>query len=200
MVMSGKMDWERVHKEDLARSRGSEWVEPGSAIRQTGGPNRKKTVRTTKAKKRKGASNQRPPMPNCTCGKPIGFIGLHKRRCPLSEGASSSSISHRVLATVQTSAVVHLAEAVGTTTGVTLSQFVAAIKGIRQHKQVRNLFSGILKMLANDRNSTTQQREIAESVLYAMLKELDEQKERPTQVAAGRSGNPSDEYPHGESR
>jgi len=87
--MTGKMNWERVRVEELSRRHGSEWIpfadsehppidlpfESGRAEAST--RNRKKRYRR--------ALTISTPMVGCSCGKPIGFRGLHKKRCPLCE-------------------------------------------------------------------------------------------------------------------
>jgi hypothetical protein len=111
--MGGKMNWDRVRKENLARLHGSDWVEidpllAGTATTFTGpptfAPSPLVNKRNRKSKKNKKNKSRRPKailplaarMLGCTCGKPTGFIGLHKKRCPLcGDGALPSDISRR---------------------------------------------------------------------------------------------------------
>jgi hypothetical protein len=71
--MPGKMNWDRVRKENLVLRRGSEWVESGKG--------------TDPPRQPKGQMADPkilgPSMPGCSCGKPKGFLGIHKKRCSL---------------------------------------------------------------------------------------------------------------------
>ena len=163
--MSGKMNWDRVRKEDRIYRRGSEWAESSAPVSQP----RKRFGPT-------GVISQGPRMPGCSCGKPFGFKGAHKKRCALYRSNTPSKpyrikSDFRVLFAVSTPAVVE-------STGTTLRHFAAAMKGIRQQKSIRSLLSGLLKMLTNDRASSTQQKRDAERAISAMLKELDDQNDR----------------------
>jgi hypothetical protein len=63
--MTQKLNWWRVEKEQLARERGSERI---------------------------GDLHPAPNLPKfdgCTCGKPMGFTGEHRKSCPLKRGAKA---------------------------------------------------------------------------------------------------------------
>jgi hypothetical protein len=66
------------------------------------------------------------------------------------------------------------------------------MKGIRQQKSIRSLLSGLLKMLTNDRASSTQQKRDADQAISAMLKELDDQSDRRAKVPPVQSRNLED--------
>ena len=89
------MNWDRVQKENLARDHGSEWADPPEVIP----PNDWANGRL--AKKESPPGKPRKPrykvtisvangMVGCTCGKPVGFTGAHRKRCPRSRFQSSS--------------------------------------------------------------------------------------------------------------
>jgi len=78
--MSGRMNWDRVRKENLVHLHGSEWVSPVANASLAN--DKKKTNKKKRLRLRKSV----PPaalMVGCTCGKTIGFMGAHKKRCPL---------------------------------------------------------------------------------------------------------------------
>ena len=82
--MSAKMNWDRVRKETQTRRSGSEWIgsddlgaTPGKEIKSS--QQRSVVMRTHPL----GRSR----MPDCICGKLIGFKGSHKRKCPLSNSS-----------------------------------------------------------------------------------------------------------------
>jgi hypothetical protein len=81
--MSGRMNWDRVRKDTLSLLHGSEWVNPFADSRPKKNKKKKKNTRRSKVI----PLNAR--MDGCTCGKPIGFTGQHKKRCPLCQRESS---------------------------------------------------------------------------------------------------------------
>src|SRR4051794_10083836 len=95
--MGGRMNWDRVRKENLARLHGSDWVEVDpllvSATTFVGTPtanspssnsNRKsKKNKKRKLRRRKMILPFAARMVGCTCGKSTEFAGLNKKRCPL---------------------------------------------------------------------------------------------------------------------
>lgn len=81
--MSGRMNWGRVRMETLAVHRGSEWVEPEANTANTTSEeigNRKKARIKQKLKARRTLAIKSLD-PNCTCGKPKSFTGLHRLSC-----------------------------------------------------------------------------------------------------------------------
>ena len=73
--MSGKMNWDRVRKENQIFHHGSAWVEiTDPPLRSKG---QSKATRPIAIGRK---------MPGCTCGKTVGFVGLHKKKCPLAGG------------------------------------------------------------------------------------------------------------------
>lgn len=77
--MCAKMNWDRVRRENRVLQHGSAWIESGKV---SDPPPTKST-----AKKRANPIHVGPPMPGCICGKKVGFIGAHKKKCPLSSFA-----------------------------------------------------------------------------------------------------------------
>ena len=97
--MTGKMNWERVRVEELSRRHGSEWVPfadsehppidfPFARIPSKGSTR-------SKQKRHRIAVQRATPMVGCRCGKPIGFQGQHKKRCPLCRVQASITISRK---------------------------------------------------------------------------------------------------------
>lgn len=70
--MSGKMKWDRVRIENRAYRQGSEWIDSASQVFTSSG---QLTPHPTITKK--------PVLQVCKCGKPFGFGGMHKQKCPL---------------------------------------------------------------------------------------------------------------------
>lgn len=84
--MTGKMNWERVRVEELSHRHGSEWVpfadseHPPIDLPFESGRTEESTKNRRKASRK--ALTLATPMGGCSCGKPIGFKGQHKKRCP----------------------------------------------------------------------------------------------------------------------
>ena len=78
--MTGRMNWERVHKENLAYRHGSQWV---SSFETVGAPPKRKSKKKKTRKKRKNVVLPQDQMTGCSCGKAMGFKGEHKMSCPL---------------------------------------------------------------------------------------------------------------------
>jgi len=72
-----KMNWDRVRKENQARRSGSEWI----SLDGSGYPPEPDPPSTRKEVIRKKPSPAR--MLGCACKKTVGFVGQHKKRCPL---------------------------------------------------------------------------------------------------------------------
>jgi len=86
-LVSGRMDWDRVRKENLSMRKGSEWVDPEPPPATNPGENREnsKQKSTNALSGPIGKAIYVPPsLKGCRCGKRVGFIGAHKKRCPLS--------------------------------------------------------------------------------------------------------------------
>ncbi len=135
--MSGKLNWDRVNKENLARTRGSQRIDdlpvPKSLL----------------------------VMPKCTCRKPIGFTGTHKKDCPLSKRGRNRT-PHRSVASPQPRTAVRAPATINPAPEVTLTQFAAAMKGIREGRHIREFFSRLLKTISRGETSTAQQKRDAE--------------------------------------
>jgi len=73
-----RMNWDRVRKESQARRSGSEWV--GSD-----GPGLGPTAVSKPPSIRKASFGRSPlsRIPGCACKKAVGFVGQHKKFCPL---------------------------------------------------------------------------------------------------------------------
>lgn len=95
--MTGKMKWERVRVEELSRRHGSEWVpfsdseHPPIDLPFASTTSKQSTRRNEK--RHRIAVPLATPMVGCSCGKPIGFQGQHRKRCPLCRVQASIRIS-----------------------------------------------------------------------------------------------------------
>ena len=76
-----RMNWDRVRKESQAKRSGSEWIgsddlglifsaEPSPPSTKRGGSRRSEFAK----------------MPGCACQKAVGFVGQHRKICPLRKG------------------------------------------------------------------------------------------------------------------
>lgn len=153
--MSGKFNWDRVNKENLARTRGSQRIDdlpvPKSLL-----------------------------MPKCTCKKRSGFTGTHKKNCPLSKRGGNPT-PYRSFASPQPRTALRVPVATKPAPEVTLLQFAEALKSVRQRQDVRDFFSRLLKTLSHDETITTQEKREAGQAISAMLKALGEQGTSPAQ-------------------
>src|SRR5579871_4861076 len=76
--MTAKMNWDRIRKESLSRRSGVEWI--GTDGTQPGIKNKEDKPPMVAAS---GKSFFAPIIiPGCTCKKPVGFKGAHKKSCP----------------------------------------------------------------------------------------------------------------------
>jgi hypothetical protein len=91
--MSGKMNWDRVRKENLVARHGSAWTPSVPELDRW--KTKKKTKKKKQSRKRKGYLPG-PRMPGCLCGKPVGFSGLHKKHCLLFKPQSVSRPARKV--------------------------------------------------------------------------------------------------------
>jgi hypothetical protein len=144
MVEHPRMNWDRVHKEDLARKRGSEWAEK-----------EKTNSRAAAVKSRPKPGRQEPVIKGCTCGKRIGFIGEHKRTCPL-----------------RISRLGNIAVKAGSRKDFSLSEFASTIKRAGHGELVRQLFGLELELLKRDATLSHRQRDETITAVRALLEEL----------------------------
>jgi hypothetical protein len=94
--VSGRMDWDRVRVEDLSRRHGSEWLSFADSEHSFADLSleSRKSAKSRKNKK-KGRRTVVPVaarMVGCSCGKPVGFTGQHKKRCPLCRVQASIAV------------------------------------------------------------------------------------------------------------
>jgi len=153
-----KMDWDRVHREDLGKRRRAKY-----------GPAKKRRLRlSTPKRKRKPPRSKKPPalrqmlssgtaMPGCTCGKPVGFMGLHKTACPMR----------------RRNAVNALAAHNPSRTNFVLSDFSGAVKASGYAVLLKRLLADCLKVLTEVPTINAAQREKSESAVRAMLEQLE---------------------------
>lgn len=153
-----KMDWDRVHREDLGKRRRAKY-----------GPAKKRRLKvSTLKRKRKPPKSKKPPvlrqmptsaiaMPGCTCGKVVGFTGLHKIACPMR----------------RQNAVNVLAAHNPSGTNFVLSDFSSAVKTTGYAVLLKRLLADCLKVLTEVPTIKAAQREKSESAVRAMLEQLE---------------------------
>ena len=141
--MSGKMNWDRVRKENLAYQHGSEWV------REEVDPESVKSPV-------KRVVSSGPVMPGCTCGKRVGFTGQHKSRCNSSRDTARTRSGTNELIVHKYPAVIMPTFAAAAP--LTPRRFASAMNGIARKQAMRNLLAGFWEVLANDMTSSVQQK------------------------------------------
>lgn len=147
--MAGKMNWDRVRKENQARRNGSEWPEPALELR----PRVKSKPSPTKKIVSSRIPLGRVSMPGCTCKKAVGFTGLHKKKCPLNKSKQPQSDLH-------------------TESGPTLRQFAECIKKVGQLPATQNFLSILQKDLERDPKITKADRQTAQQLIRALQEGL----------------------------
>ena len=178
--MSGRMNWDRVRMEGKARSHGSEWIDASSSILTPSG----QLVLTAKQKaKFKGKTKSHPfaglpKMPGCTCGKPFGFKGEHRKSCALrvlTKASMPTPVRPTAISSVQTKASL-----------ITLAEFGAAMKLIHRDTALQDFLFDSLRALVDEPKMGRQQKEAAERAIMLMLKELNAGQKKAQVSTAGR--------------
>lgn len=157
-----KMNWDKIHKEDLIRRQGSEWV-------------REEKPRSTKANRRQTRKSRPvgPVMKGCTCGKRAGFVGEHKMSCPLRAAATkvkSSAVPRSPII------VEHATSASGNlpsrARSMSLSEFASRIKKAGHQDIFRSLLDLELILLKRDSSVSPRQRDETSEAIENFLREL----------------------------
>jgi|GEM_PF-6803132 len=172
--MTGKLNWDRVRKENLMRSHGSAWTPSVVELDRWKNEGKKKKKKT---RKRKGHLAGW-PMPGCTCGKPVGFSGSHKKRCPLFTPHGVPRTELR-LELPQTKIVTEdekwiLTHPPKNRPLPTLKELAAAIKAIGRKAAVRDALSGHIGDPDGPPPRMERQAKVAERIIAALLKELED--------------------------
>ena len=171
--MSGKMNWDRVRKETLARSHGSAWTPSVVELDRWKAQKRRKKGK----KKRKGGQSLKAPanrqMPGCTCGKPIGFTGQHKRTCatynPKSE-SQRSRINARSEVTVPSLDPRTITKS--DSPNISLSDLVIQLNRVRLDSDLKNLLILWLKRLPKDAISSPVDKQSATELILMLQAEI----------------------------
>lgn len=172
--MSGKMNWDRVRKENLVARHGSAWTP--SVVELDRWESKKKARKKNQSRKKKGYLPG-PRMPGCACGKPVGFSGLHKKQCPLfkPQGVPRPALKVELPQTkILTEDEKWLLKHPPKNRPLpTLKELAAAIKAIGRKAAVRDALSG--NIAAPDGTPLRMERhtKVAERIIAAMLKELE---------------------------
>lgn len=173
--MSGKMNWDRVRKENLVTRHGSAWTP--SVLELDRWKTKKKTRKKKQSRKRKGYLPG-PRMPGCACGKPVGFSGLHKKQCPLfkTQGVPRPPLKvelpqTKILTVDEKWLLTHPPK---NRPLPTLQELAAAIKAIGRKAAVRDALSRHIGEPDGTPPSMERQTQVAERIIAAMLKELED--------------------------
>ena len=173
--MSGKMNWDRVRKENLVARHGSAWTP--SVVELDRWESKKKARKKNQSRKKKGYLPG-PRMPGCACGKPVGFSGLHKKHCPLFKPPSVPRPTLKV-ELPQTKILTEdekwfLTHPPKNRPLPTLKELAAAIKAIGRKAAVRDALSRHVGEPDGTPPRTERQTKVAERIIAAMLKELED--------------------------
>ena len=148
--MTGKMNWDRVRKENQSMRFGLDWI-GSDAVGPRPGNTCKPSPKGKAAEKRQAQSRVR--MPGCMCGKAIGFDGLHKQKCPLSSCNIPQSNLHA------DSPSNH-------------KQFVECVRKAGKLPPVREFLTSLQDQVAAARNIAGEDRQGAEKLIRALLESL----------------------------
>jgi hypothetical protein len=147
--MAGKMNWDRVRKENQSRRQGSEWIGPALELKRDSGSKPSPTKKAAPARIHFG----RVSMPGCTCKKTVGFIGLHKKKCPLGKGNQPQSL-------------------LPAKPGPTLRQFAECIQKVGQLAAVQDFLSSLQKKVNEDRTTSKADRVTARELIRVLQHDL----------------------------
>ena len=156
-----RMDWDRVHKEDLERRQRAKFgrVKKKRRFRVSTLKPKRKRKRTSVARTVDPARTpfKGPTMPGCTCGKPVGFTGLHKIACPIRGKKAANT------AVVESSSAANFV----------LADFKSAVETTGHAVLLKRVVTDCAKKLSDVPGLTATQRKKAESAVRALLEQLD---------------------------
>jgi hypothetical protein len=170
--MSGKMKWERVNTENRAHLHGSELIDPESRVLTSTG----QLAPSYKPKGKLKLEGKRRPhsfaaLPGCICGKPAGFVGLHKEKCPLSRNqkpATKTTASEqlykptRLVSTRKASAA-----------ALSLSDLVIRLNRVNLDGDLRRFVIAAKRRILGDRRGPGIDKELAVDAFQAILDEIE---------------------------
>jgi hypothetical protein len=159
MANNPKMNWERVHKEDLARKHGSEWAGQEQSVSSKAG--------------KKSRTKPRPHgtiINGCTCRKHVGFVGEHQRSCPL----RGSAATPKALTTPKVLTSPNAVASPKTTlfeleAPLSIAEFASIVRRVGHDKQLRSFFNRELELLKKYPNVSPRQRDEATTAIHVLL-------------------------------
>lgn len=158
-----KMDWDRVRKENQSRRYGSEWIGSDAVSLKPGSESRPSPPRNTIPV---GTRLGRTTIPGCTCHKLAGFVGLHKKTCPMRK---SNWNYDRLQANFSP----------------TLQQFGASIKKVRQSSTLRSFLSILVTRIDADNMIRKEDREQVQKLIHILQDELADTPKKKTEKGPG---------------
>jgi hypothetical protein len=179
--MSGKMNWDRVRSENRAHLHGSEHIDATSRVLTSTGqlaPPTKPSKKYKIKRRKKSASRSVHPLPGCTCGKPVGFTGQHKAKCPLcnKQGKMQSPRIYAPSPEIERPTTPVLAVAQSRPALLALSEFVIRLNRVHLDIDLKNLLILWQRRLAKDRISSPFDKNLASEAIRAIQAELDKYK------------------------
>ena len=179
--MSGKMDWDRVRRENRALLHGSEHLDAESQVVTSTG----KLVSPTKSGKKfkvkqkmRVISHNLPLIPGCSCGKPVGFRGQHKAKCPLSitQGKNARPQVNARPPEIKKKALSGRAFGQSHLVFLSISDMVVRLNRVRLDVDLKNLLIMWQRRLAKDQISSPFDKDLASEAIRALQAELDKYK------------------------
>jgi hypothetical protein len=148
--MSGKMNYERQNKEDVARRNGSEWIGSDSVPVNS-------DSELQSSPESENASTEWPlgriMIPGCICQKAVGFTGDHKKSCGIKRRSWND-------ADLKTNA------------RPTLQDLGICMKKVRQSMAMSSFLSSLQKLIDDDRTVSSTDRQNSRNLIRALQEEL----------------------------
>jgi len=171
--MSGKMNWDRVRKESLARSHGSTWTPSVVELARWNEKSRTKKKQKRRKKRQARKVSAAHLMPGCTCGKEIGFSGQHKSTCPLRNSGSKAQPSRSDLRSTATCPSLKTPTNIQTRHGdLSLSDLVIRLNRVRLDSDLKNLLDLWEKRLRKDAISSPTEKQLVAEAISALRAEI----------------------------
>jgi hypothetical protein len=179
--MSGEMDWDRIRRENRALLHGSEHIDSDSQVVTSTGklvPPAKSNKKFEVKRRIKGVSRNLHTMPGCSCGKPVGFTGLHKAKCPLcsEQGKIAPPRMNTRSLEIKKKALPGRAGGQNHFAILSVSEFVIRLNRVHLDADLKNLLIMWQRRLTKDQISSPFDKDLASEAIRAINAELDKYK------------------------
>jgi hypothetical protein len=175
------MNWDRVRSENRAHLHGSEHIDATSQVLTSTGqlaPPTKPSKKYKIKRRKKSESRSVHTLPGCTCGKPVGFTGQHKAKCPLCNKQVKMQSPRIYTPSPENESPTTTASAVAQSPAalLSLSEFVIRLNRVRLDIDLKNLLILWQRRLARDRISPPFDKNLASEAIRTAQAELDKYK------------------------